>query len=195
MAEFAALDFEATGLDFETDSIVSYGLVPVHAGRALMSQAVYQEVHPDVAPSHRSITIHELRAADLADAPTVEAVLEPLCSELHGRFLLTWSAGVEIGFLSGLYGGSHRWWRKRTVDVMRLAIALERADPGGPPGDYRLASVAARFGVPVESPHHALGDALMTAELFMVMATKLASRGYRTVRHLLRETKQKPAHR
>jgi DNA polymerase III subunit epsilon len=119
----------------------------------------------------------------------VEAVREPLCSTLHDRFLLTWSAGVEIGFLSGLYGGSHRWWRRRTVDVMRLAIALERADRAGPHGDYQLASVAARYGVPVESPHHALGDALMTAELFMVMATKLAGHGYRAVRHLLRETK------
>ena len=66
-AEFAALDFEATGLDFRTDSIVSFGVVPVTAGRAVMGRAVYQEVNPDVAPSHRSTArAHGPRHSNLA---------------------------------------------------------------------------------------------------------------------------------
>ncbi|HEY1332365.1 MAG TPA: 3'-5' exonuclease [Actinomycetota bacterium] len=188
-APFAALDFESTGLDFERDSIVSYGVVPVDGGRIVVGGASYQEVAPDVAPSRRSITVHELRPADLAGAPPVAEALGPLGRALEGRFLLTWSAGVEVSFLSGLFGGARRSWYRRTVDVMRLAMALERSEPyRQATGDFRLAAVAARYGVPADDPHHALGDALMTAGLFLVLATKLEARGYRTVRHLLRQT-------
>ena len=50
-AEYASLDFEATGLDFDRDTIISFGVVPVRMGRALVSEAVYQLVEPEVPPS------------------------------------------------------------------------------------------------------------------------------------------------
>ena len=63
-AEFAALDFETTGLDLRRDAVVSFGLVPVRQGRIDLSEAIYQEVAPEVPLSHRSITIHHLRPID-----------------------------------------------------------------------------------------------------------------------------------
>ena len=186
-----ALDFEATGLDFARDSVVSYGVVPVSDGRALMAGSQYQEVSPLVPPSGRSITVHELRAADLAGAPPLQEVIGSLRTALDGRFLLTWAAGVEIGFLRTLFGERARRWRRRTVDVMRLTMLLERiAGREARRGDYRLAVAAERFGVPPEGPHHALGDALMTAELFLVLANKLESHRLRTVRQLQRASQR-----
>ena len=35
----------------------------------------------------------------------------------QGRLVLAWFAEVEVAFLRGVFGGSDRWWRRRTIDV------------------------------------------------------------------------------
>jgi DNA polymerase-3 subunit epsilon len=77
------------------------------------------------------------------------------------------------------------WWRKQIVDVLRLALLVERAG-GGRHQDFSLTAVADRLGVPVERPHHALDDALTTAEVFLVLQPELEGRGITTPRRLLR---------
>lgn len=192
-AGFAALDFEATGLDFEHDTIVSLGIVPVDEGRIAMADAVYQLVQPVVPPSPGSVTVHGLRAQDLARAPTVDEAKATLRLALDRRFLLTWWAEIEAAFLDKIFGGGPRKWLHRSIDVRRLAVTLERLEGSVPQSsDYTLTATASRYSVPVANPHHALDDALVTAQLFLVVATKLARREYKTVRSLLRET-AKPA--
>ena len=185
-ADFASLDFETTGLDFGSDTVVSFGVVPVVGGRALMRGALHQLIESHVPPSPRSQTIHELRPQDLAGSPRLEDARHILSAALEGRYLLVWFADVELHFLKAIFGGGRRGWRRRTIDVRNLAIAADgapekaRAQPG-----YALTATAGRFGVPVASPHDALDDALVTAQLFLVLADALG-RGEPTVRDLLR---------
>ncbi len=186
-ASFAALDFETTGLDLRSDVVVSFGVVPVEGGRAQMRGAVHQLVSPSVPPSPRSQTIHELRPQDLAGSPVIAEAREALSSAIAGRFLLAWFADVEVHFLSAVLGGSARRWRRRTIDVRTLAIAVDgaprtiRTRPG-----YGLTATAERLGIPVANPHEALDDALVTAQLFLVLASKVPHRPDPAVRHLLR---------
>jgi DNA polymerase-3 subunit epsilon len=56
--------------------------------------------------------------------------------------------------------------------------------PEGSDVTLTLEGCADRYGVPVASPHHALDDALVTAQLFLVVATKLTARGVRAVKDL-----------
>jgi len=184
-----ALDFETTGLDLRKDAVVSFGLVPVRAGRIVLEDAVYREVAPEVPPSPTSITIHELRPIDLASAPPLREVRPELAEALRGRFVLAWVAEVEVAFLARVFGTSRRRWARRTIDVKRLAEAEDRLRGVSPDRRSTLAAAARRFGVPVERTHHAFDDALMTAELFLVLATRLAARGAGggTVAGLLRE--------
>ena len=49
-----------------------------------------------------------------------------------------------------------------------------------------LEQAADRLGVPVASPHHALDDALVTAQLFLVVASRMEAAGVRTARELVR---------
>ena len=88
---------------------------------------------------------------------------------LDGRFLVTWWAPVEAAFLDRIFGGGLRSWRRRAIDVRELLISLE-----GPSAvQLTLSQAAERFSVPVASPHNALDDALVTAQLFLVIAAKL----------------------
>jgi DNA polymerase-3 subunit epsilon len=184
--EFAALDFETTGLDRARDAIVSFGVVPVRGGRVVLGESVHQLVVPDVPSSPGSMKVHRILPRDLDIAPSLEVARELLHRSLERRFLLTWYAEVEVAFLERIFGGRRRSWVRRTIDTRRLAIELERKDP-----DVResLSSAAERYGVPVASPHEALDDALVTAQLFLVLASKLEARGLRSARALARLTR------
>lgn len=184
--EFASLDFETTGLDYGKDAVVSFGVVPVRSGRVVLGQAVHSLVDPAIPSSARSMKIHHILPQDLAEAPPLEEARGVLRDALQGRFLIAWYAEVEIAFLARLFGGRRRRWRRRTVDVRRLAIELEHADPDV---RFTLSATAERYGVPVASPHEALEDALVAAQLFLVLATKLEGRGYGSARSFLRLTR------
>jgi DNA polymerase-3 subunit epsilon len=190
-AEFASLDFETTGLDPDRDAVVSFGIVPVRRGRVILAESEYREIEPEAPLTARSIVVHGLRPLDLQGAPTLSQVLSDLHACLERRYLLAWSADVEAGFLSRAFGGSGRWWRRRIVDVLLLAQVADRLEGrAARPGDYNLTTAADRFGTPVHAPHHALDDALTTAQLFLVLATKLSTRGFGTPARLLKAGKR-----
>ena len=185
--EFASLDFEATGLDFARDTIVSFGVVPVRSGRVVLRDSVHQLIDPHVPPSARSQKIHELRPQDLAGSPRLAQAREHLGEAIAGRHLLVWFADVEVHFLSAIFGGSVGSWRRRTIDVRNLAIEADgaprsaRAELG-----YGLSWAAGRLGVPVADPHDALDDALVAAQAFLILATRLPDAPDPTVADLLR---------
>ena len=184
--EFASLDFETTGLDPRRDQIVSFGVVPIRNGRVVVGERVYREVDPAIRPGPASVAVHGLRQIDLQPAGSLDAERGVLGSALHHRFLLAWAAEVEAAFLATTFGGSVRSWRRRIVDVLVLARRVEEIGPPTESPPYSLTAAASRFGVPVHSPHHALDDALTTAEVFLVLATRLAAATPGTARWLLR---------
>jgi DNA polymerase III subunit epsilon len=187
LAPYVSLDFETTGLRYDADHVISYGVVPIDRGRISVGRSRHELVRPPTSPSPRSQTVHLLRPTDLADAPPMSVASVPFRAELDGRLILAWFAEVEIAFLRGIYGGSERWWRRRVIDVRDLAIAVDeapskaRAERG-----YGLGQTAERFGVPVTSPHDALDDALVTAQLFLVLVGKLPGTPEPTIEDLRR---------
>jgi DNA polymerase-3 subunit epsilon len=186
-ADFAALDFEMTGLDARKDSVISFGVVPVLGGRVVLADGVYRTIGAASDLSARSIVVHGLLPADLADSPPMHEVRPDLRDALDGRFLLTGAAEVEAAFLTNVFGGGPRRWLRRSIDVLGLAMLADRLEgTRGDRDDRSLSSTAARFGVPVEQPHHAFDDALTTAQLFLILATRLGHGERNTPRHLLR---------
>lgn len=182
-SEYVSLDFEATGLDFERDRIISFGAVPIRGRRVELGEARYQLVDPgDRPPSPRSITVHGIRPIDLVDAPSQEAARGSLSEALRRRYVVAWHAGVEIGFLSKLFGIKPRRWARSTIDVRDLLLVLE----GEGAAMLTLTQAATRCGIPVADPHHALDDAVVTAQLFLVVVARLVRRdALRTVGDLL----------
>ena len=188
---FAALDFETTGLDPARHEVVSFGVVPVEGGRVVLAGARYREVRPRGPVRPVSVTIHQLRPVDLAQARGIEEVRAELAAAIAGRFLLAWSGAVEAGFLAAVFGGSIRRWERRIVDVLGLVRFLDRVGGAAPPqGADALTAAARRLGVPVERPHHALDDALTTAQLFLVVMARLEALGATTPRRLRRAARR-----
>jgi DNA polymerase III subunit epsilon len=176
-APLVALDFETTGLNRRKDAIISYGAVPIVDGRVELARSEYREVKPLVPLSDTSITIHHLRPVDLREAPPMRVTRDELRLMLERRYIVAWVAEVEATFLATVFGGGSLYWMHRMIDTYRMARALERLNGGDPAAVGRLDVTADRYGVPIEEAHHALDDAVMTAELFLVLAAKLAERG------------------
>jgi DNA polymerase-3 subunit epsilon len=185
-ARYVALDFETTGLHYDTDHVISYGVVPIERGRVLAGRGEHQLVRPPTEPSPRSQTVHLLRPVDLAAAPPIEALGPSFRATLDRRLILAWFADVEVAFLGKIFGGSARWWRRRVIDVRDVAMAVDDAPAGAKvERGYGLTQTAERYGVPVANPHDALDDAFVTAQLFVVLAGKLPGNPRPTVGDLL----------
>lgn len=162
------LDFETTGLTSD-DAIISFGAVHIDAGRVVGRSSVYGLVRPPVPPSPESIAVHAIRPCDLENALPLPQALDPLFVALTGRVLVAHAAWVESGFLDRAMAARGLSVDLPFVDTAELAwthFGLPR-DPHRSPG---LETVAERLGLPIFTPHHALGDAWTTALIFLVMA-------------------------
>ncbi|WP_426512780.1 exonuclease domain-containing protein [Dactylosporangium sp. McL0621] len=171
-AEFCVIDLEATGLDLRRDEIVSFGAVIVRHARIPCGETVYRRLRPSRPISVAAMTVHGLRGADLADAPPLDDVVDELASLLGGRVPVAHAAWVERAFLDRALRPRGRRLNRTLIDTAALlrAARLAEAAPGREPN---LESAARRLGLPVHTPHHALGDAFTTAQLLLALATRL----------------------
>jgi DNA polymerase-3 subunit epsilon len=190
-AAFAVLDFETTGLDPARDHVLSFGVVRVEGGRIRMAESLYRVVRPPIAIPSASIRVHGIRPHDLANAPPLDDVVHELSGALAGRALVAHAAEVELSFLARLRQTHGLPAVRRAVDVLDLAHTLATRDRRAPRPTVRLADLAERHGVPVARTHHAFGDALTTAQLFLVLVTRLERLG---VRWLPRRSRRRSSH-
>jgi DNA polymerase-3 subunit epsilon len=170
-AGFCVVDLETTGLDPRRDEIISFAAIPVDEGRVRPGGLVAELVRPRRMPRPDTMRIHGLRPADLETAPTLEEALDRLLAALSGRMLVAHVAWVEERFLERALRGHGVRRRGEAIDTAGLAEAVLGPDPTGDP--LPLSAVATRLGLPVHRPHHADGDALTTAQVFIALAGRL----------------------
>lgn len=167
---YLALDLETTGLDPASDAVLSFGAIPIDAGRVRLDRAAYRVADPGIPIPSETVRIHGIRPADIRTAAPVEVVLSELGVLLDGRIPVVWTAWVEASFLPG----RRRRWLRRMVDVRWLVVRLDERNGGSSPARRdSLHDTATRLGVPLEDAHHALADAFVTAQLFLLAAARL----------------------
>lgn len=185
--EYLVIDLETTGPDPTVDSIVSYGVVPIREGVVLSSQGEYGLVRPGTAMAGRSIAIHTLRPSDLLAAPPESDAVDRLDRLLAGRVLVAHSAWFESDLLKRAFRRNGRAFAPPIIDTAAMARAAGLG-PAGHHGEPGLEWLCDSLGVPVTDRHHALGDAVTAAHLFIVLAARLNGLGYSTARSLVELT-------
>ncbi len=183
-AEWCALDLELTGLDVRRDAIIAVGAVPVEDGRVILGKALYTLVRTSRRSADKAVLMHKLRVADLVDAPSIEEATEMVIDVLAGRMPVFHTAIVEQSFLGPLLA-RRRVRLAAAADTEALGRAWLLARDGVAPAGLPLARLASTLGLPAETAHHALGDALTTAKAFIALATLLESVQPQTVSSLL----------
>jgi DNA polymerase-3 subunit epsilon len=187
------LDFETTGLDLEADHVLSFGVVPIEEGRIRLSGAHYAVVRPPLPVPPDSIRVHGIRPVELEGAPEMGDVTGELLGALESRILVAHASAIELAFLGRLYESRGLRPPRHAIDVIDLAAEVAIRAGGERPPSPRLSDLATTYGVPVTRTHHAFSDALITAQLFLVLATRLERVGVVGVRALGRAGRSRRA--
>ncbi len=184
-APWCAIDLELTGLDRRRDEIIAIGAVPIDDGRLILGDSMYTLARPGRPPKHASVLVHKLRPADLTGAPSLSDAIELLLDSLAGRVPVFHTARIERSFLGREL--RHRHVRlPLDADTEALGrVWLGRREGVSPPG-LSLAQLADVLHQPAQPPHHALGDALTTAQAFIALASHLDALEPQTVGSLRR---------
>jgi DNA polymerase-3 subunit epsilon len=175
--EIVALDFETTGLDPQVDHILSIGLVEIRGMSIHLDTAWHQLVTTDRPLPEETVVIHQITDDQAAEGLKLDDVLPMLLERLKGKVLLAHHAKVEKGFLDAacrnLYGAP---FMATIIDTEALARRTkDRRHLSYKPRDLRLYNLRDEYRLPKYRSHNALNDALATAELFLAMATDIAS--------------------
>jgi len=169
-SRLCVVDIETTGLDLARDEVVSIGVAEVAGGRVTSSR-FYQVVRPERPISEASMRVHALTATELADAPSFGEVLPRLRAFIGEAVIVAHAAWIERAFLDRALRPYGERVPDRLVDTAALARHLGLAAPG--PTEPSLELLCQQLGLPAYLPHHALGDAVTTAQLLLVLASRI----------------------
>ena len=174
---FTAFDTETTGLDPAAgDEIISIGAVRMLNGRLLAAEVFDQLVDPRRPISAASAKIHGISPEMLAGQPTLDRVLPAFRQFCEDTVLVGHNAAFDMRFLQLKEAATGVRFDQPVLDTLLLSAVLHRDL-----GEHQLESIAGRFGVNVTGRHTALGDAMVTGEIFLRMIPLLAERGIVTL--------------
>jgi DNA polymerase-3 subunit epsilon len=179
--DYVVIDLETTGLDLKRDTIASYGAAMIEDGRIIASKNTYGLVRPTSTMSAESVTVHALLPSELAGAPPIDEAVAKLDAMITGRVVIAHAAWFEQSFLSRAFASVGKKLRCTFIDTAAMARAT-RATVVPEHYEPDLELLAEALKLPVINPHHALGDAVTTAQVFLALAARLAGDGYLSAR-------------
>ncbi|PPE69440.1 PAS domain-containing protein [Caldimonas thermodepolymerans] len=177
---YTVFDTETTGLSpSEGDEIISIGAVRIVNGRLLRQEFYEQLVDPRRPIRKESQAVHGITEQMLAGQPTIDQVLPVFHRFAEDTVLVAHNAAFDMRFLQLKEAATGVRFIQPVLDTLLLSALVH---PGHPEEEHRLERIAARLGVPVVGRHTALGDAIVTGEVFLKLLPLLAERGIHTLR-------------
>ena len=174
---YTVFDTETTGVEPSAgDKIISIGAVRIVNGRLLKQEVYEQLVDPQRPISKESVRIHGIRSSNLAGQPTLREVLPAFHRFCEDTVLVAHNAAFDMRFLELSEAETGVRFTQPVLDTLLLSAAAQRNLE-----DHSLEAIAERLGIAVVGRHTALGDALVTSEIFLKLVALLAERGIVTL--------------
>lgn len=170
---YTVFDTETTGLDpLGGDELISIGAVRIVNGHLLTGETFEQLIDPRRGVSTESMRIHGITDEMLAGQPTIAEVLPRFARFAEDTVLVGHNVAFDMQFLDLKANETGIELRQPVLDTLLLAAAAHPEEQ-----EHTLESMAARFGLTVIGRHTALGDALLTGEIFLRLLRMLAAQG------------------
>ncbi len=183
---YTVFDTETTGLEPSAgDEIISIGAVRVVNGRLLRNEVFEQLVDPRRPLSRDSIRVHGIEPRALEGQPAIAEVLPAFHRFCEDTVLVAHNAAFDMRFLELKETAAGVRFSQPVLDTLLLSAAVHPAHD-----DHRLESIAERLGVRIIGRHTALGDALLTGEVFLKLVPLLAERGIVTLGQALEASRE-----
>ena len=174
---YTVFDTETTGLNpSEGDEIIQIGATRIVNGRLLRQECFDQLVDPQRALAAASIAVHGIQPATLVGQPLILDVLPVFHAFAFETVLVAHNAAFDMRFLQLKEARSGLRFDQPVLDTLLLSAWVHPNQES-----HALEAIAERLGVPVTGRHSALGDALVTAEVFLKLLTLLRAKGIHTL--------------
>lgn len=181
--EWVALDCETTGLDVNTDEIISIAAVRIAGNRVMTSERLELLVRPERRVSAESVRIHQLREQDVAQGMAPEAAMTELMHFIGSRPLVGYYLEFDVAMIDralapilGINMGLPQ--PRNEVSAMYYDYKyrqLPRHQRDNPYIDLRFTTLMQDLDLPQRNAHDALNDAVMAALAFVKLRQLLAA--------------------
>ena len=174
---YTVFDTETTGLNpSEGDEIIQIGATRIVNGKLLRQELFEQLIDPQRALASASSAIHGIRAETLAGQPKILDVLPVFHAFAHDTVLVAHNAAFDMRFLQMKEAASGLRFDQPVLDTLLLSAWVHPNQ-----ASHQLEAIAQRLGVEVQGRHSAIGDALVTAEVFLALIPLLQAKGVHTL--------------
>ena len=183
---YTVFDTETTGLEPSAgDEIISIGAVRIVNGRLLKQELYEQLVDPKRPVPMDSVRIHGIKSADLLGQPAIGEVLPAFHRFCEDTVLVAHNAAFDMRFLELKEAATGIRFSQPVLDTLLLAALVHPSLK-----EHGLEVVAERLGLRVIGRHTALGDALVTGDIFLKLVPLLAERGILTLGEALEASRE-----
>lgn len=185
---WVVVDVETTGLNLNRDLVLSIGAVVIEDGAIDFSQLFERTLQREAHKPGPSVLIHGLGPSAIAAGSAPAEALLDFMEFVGDSPLLAFHAGFDQHMLQRAlkdslgYRLAHRFF-----DIAELAPCL---CPHGPRREAGLDDWTEHFGLLVEERHHASADALVTAELALILFSHARRQGFDSPAELAQKLSQ-----
>ena len=174
---YTVFDTETTGLDpTRGDEILQIGATRIVNGKILRGECFDQLVDPGRSIPEVSIKIHGIGPEQVRGKPSIAEILPAFHAFVGDAVLVGHNVAFDMRFLKLKEDASGVVFHQPVLDTLLLSSVVHPNE-----ALHSLEAIAARLGVTAPSRHTALGDALVTAEVFLKLVPLLGQRGILTL--------------
>lgn len=174
---FTVFDTETTGLNpSEGDEIIQIGATRIVNGKLLRSESFDQLVDPLRELPEASTKIHGITPEMLVGQPPMARVLPAFHAFAADTVLVAHNAAFDMRFLQMKEQSTGIRFEQPVLDTLLLSAVIHPSQES-----HRLEAISERMGVNIMGRHTAIGDAIVTGEVFLRMIPLLAEMGIRTL--------------
>lgn len=174
---YTVFDTETTGLlPSEGDEIIQIGALRIVNGRLLRHENIDQIIDPRRPLRPEGIPIHGITEEMVRGQPTIATILPQFHAFCEGTVLVAHNAAFDMRFLQLKEDTLGIRFTHPVLDTLLLSAVIHPNQES-----HKLEAIAERLGITIIGRHTALGDAIVTAEVFLRMLPLLADMGIHTL--------------
>ena len=179
--KYVVIDLETTGHSAaKGDKIIEIGMVVIENDVITDQFSSFFQPNKEIPSFISNLT--GITSTDVKDAPHFYDKANDIVAILKDAYIVAHNVSFDLGFLNGeLQELLYKPLNNPVLDTVELSRVLFPYAPG-----FKLGQLAEYFKLEHRDPHRALSDAYVTAELFLILKTKLYKMPYETITHLLK---------
>jgi DNA polymerase-3 subunit epsilon len=184
--QYTVFDTETTGLrPAEGDQIIQIGAVRIVNNKLLAQESFDQLVDPRRLIPASTVKIHGITQDMVAGKPAIGPVLQSFQAFAKDTVLVAHNAAFDMRFLELQERETGIVFGQPVLDTLLLSAVVHPNQES-----HRLEAIAQRFNIEVHGRHTALGDAMVTAKVWLCLIGLLQRMGIDTLKQA-REAAQK----